>query len=496
MPTRLPRFAFHRSHPELTLNLGSCLAVLAIVAIVSFLLARERDSVELSAIRSSNNIVQLIESDILRNAELYDQSLQGLIWAVGRKELPEIPGPLRQRLLFNEAFVDRKRGDVLWLDKQGNVVGDSTSNVPRQANFGDTGVFKAHQRDANLGLLVGPPFKARLGGLNWCISFSRRISGPDGEFAGLAAGALRLSYFSELFKRLDIGDDSSINLFNADGQLLARQPSRPQDPPIGSNYAERPNFKRILSEQSGNFTARSGSDGNPRIYTFARVAQLPLIVLVVHSADEVFQSWRRTAILVSVATGVLCVGILWLTLLLGRELRRRQEAEQGLATLAATDSLTGLANRRRLDQVLRQEWARAQRNRKPLAVLMVDVDHFKAFNQRHGHAGGDHALREVAKTIEASIRRPADLAARYGGEEFQVVLPETDLAGARLLAERIRTSVEALAPFADDAHSVTVSIGIGLSGTQHDLSSVLGAADEALYRAKAKGRNRVEGPDA
>jgi len=369
--------------------------------------------------------------------------------------------------------------------------------LPRQANFGDTGVFKAHQRDANLGLLVGPPFKARLGGLDWCISFSRRISGPDGEFAGLAAGALRLSYFSELFKRLDIGDDSSINLFNADGQLLARQPSRPQDPPIGSNYAERPNFKRILSEQSGNFTARSGSDGNPRMYTFARVAQLPLIVLVVHSADEVFQSWRRTAILVSVATGVLCVGILWLTLLLGRELRRRQEAEQGLATLAATDSLTGLANRRRLDQVLRQEWARAQRNRKPLAVLMVDVDHFKAFNQRHGHAGGDHALREVAKTIEASIRRPADLAARYGGEEFQVVLPETDLAGARLLAERIRTSVEALAPFADDAHSVTVSIGIGLSGTQHDLSSVLGAADEALYRAKAKGRNRVEGgPDA
>jgi len=496
MPTRLPRFAFLRSHPELTLNLGSCLAVLAIVAIVSFLLARERDSVELSAIRSSNNIVQLIESDILRNAELYDQSLQGLIWAVGRKELPEIPGPLRQRLLFNEAFVDRKRGDVLWLDKQGNVVGDSTSSVPRKANFSDTGVFKAHQGNPNLGLLVGPPFKARLGDLDWCISFSRRIFGPDGEFAGLAVGALRLSYFSELFQRLDIGDDSSINLFNTDGQLLARQPSRPQDPLIGSNYAERPNFKRILNEQSGNFTARSGSDGNPRMYTFARVAQLPLIVLVVHPTDEVFQSWRRTAILVSVATGVLCMGILWLTLLLGRELRRRQDAEQGLATLAATDSLTGLANRRRLDQVLRQEWSRAQRNGKPLAVLMVDVDHFKAFNQRHGHAGGDHALREVAKAIEACIRRPADLAARYGGEEFQVVLPETDLAGARLLAERIRTSVEALAPFADDAHAVTVSIGIGVSGTQHDLSGVLGAADEALYRAKAKGRNQVEGPDA
>ncbi|MDD2131527.1 sensor domain-containing diguanylate cyclase [Pseudomonas sp. 17391] len=496
MLTRSPRFALYRSHPELILNLGSCLAVLAIVAIVSYLLARERESVELSAIRASNNIVQLIESDILRNAELYDQSLQGLIWAVGRKELPEIPGALRQRLLFNEAFVDRKRGDVLWLDKQGNVVGDSTSTVPRKANFSDTGVFQAHLHNADLGLLVGPPFKARLGDLDWCISFSRRISGPDGEFAGLVAGALRLSYFSELFKRLDIGDDSSINLFNTDGQLLARQPTRPQDPLIGTLYAERPNFKRILGERSGSFTARSATHGTSRMYTFAHVADLPLIVLVVHSADEVFQSWRRTAIVIGVATGVLCMGLLWLTLLLGRELRRRHEAEQGLATLAATDSLTGLANRRRLDQVLRLEWARAQRNHKPLAVLMVDVDHFKAFNQRHGHAGGDHALREVAKCIEACIRRPADLAARYGGEEFQVILPETDLAGARLLAERIRSSVAALAPFANDTRAVTVSIGIGLyeAGPQHDLASVLGDADEALYRAKANGRNRVEGP--
>ncbi|MBV4543906.1 GGDEF domain-containing protein [Pseudomonas vlassakiae] len=496
MPTRSSRFALYRSHPELTLNLGSCLAVLAIVTIVSYLLARERDSVEQSAIRSSNNIVQLIESDILRNVELYDQSLKGLIWAVNRKELQEISGPLRQRLLFNEALVDRKRGDVLWLDKQGNVVGDSINAVPRKANLAGTRVFQAHLQDPNLGLLVGPPFKDHLGAMGWCISFSRRINGPQGEFAGLAIGALRLSYFSELFRRLDIGEESSINLFNVDGLLLAREPSRPLDPDINANYRERPNFQRILSEHSGSFTARSGSTRSARIYTFARVADLPLIVLVVHSADEVFQSWRRTAILVSVATGGLCIGILWLTLLLGRELRRRHEAELGLATLAATDSLTGLANRRRLDQVLRQEWSRALRNRKPLAVLMVDIDHFKAFNQRHGHAGGDHALREVAHTLQQCIRRPADLAARYGGEEFQVVLPETGLSGALLLAESIRVRVEGLAPFGDDARSVTVSIGVSvfIPGTQQDLAQVLGAADEALYRAKANGRNRVEGP--
>ncbi|MFJ4154837.1 diguanylate cyclase [Pseudomonas sp. NPDC089752] len=496
MPTRLPRLALYRSHPELILNLGSCLAVLAIVAIVSYLLARERDSVEQSAIRASNNIVQLIESDILRNVELYDQSLRGLIWAVQHPELLRMAPKLRQQILFNQTFTAPVRGDILWIDANGDVVGDSTSATPRKANFADAVDFRAHRSDPNLGLFIGPPFKARLGDLDWCISFSRRISNPDGSFAGLAAGALRLSYFSELFQRLDIGDESSINLLNADGQLLARQPSREQDPLIGTSFADRPNFKRILGERSGSFSGRSSISDRQRMYTFARVADLPLIVLVVHSADEVFQSWRRTAMVVSVATGILCIAILWLTLLLGRELRRRHEAEQGLATLAATDSLTGLANRRRLDQVLRLEWARAQRNRKPLAVLMVDVDHFKAFNQRHGHAGGDHALREVAKAIERCIRRPADLAARYGGEEFQVILPETELAGARLLAERIRASVEDLAPFADDAHSVTVSIGISVHvpGTQRDLTSLLGAADEALYRAKAKGRNRVEVP--
>ncbi|WP_349974838.1 sensor domain-containing diguanylate cyclase [Pseudomonas sp. WHRI 8519] len=497
MPTRLPRLALYRSHPELILNLGSCIAVLAIVGIVGYLLGRERESVEQSAVRSSSNIVQLIESDILRNVELYDQSLRGLIWAVQHPELLQVTPSLRQQILFNQTFAAPVRGDILWLNANGDVVADSTSVTPRQANFADTFDFRAHRRDPDLGLLISPPFKARLGDLDWCISFSRRISAADGSFAGLAAGALRLSYFNELFQRLDIGHESSINLLNVDGQLLARQPQRDQDPLIGTSFADRPNFKRILGERSGSFTARSSFYGTQRMYTFARVADLPLIVLVVHSSDEVFQSWRRTALVVSIATGVLCIGILWLTLLLGRELRRRHEAEQGLATLAATDSLTGLANRRRLDQVLRQEWARAQRNRRPLAVLMVDVDHFKAFNQRHGHAGGDHALREVAKTIEQCIRRPADLAARYGGEEFQVVLPETELSGARLLAERIRTHVEALAPFADDAHAVTVSIGISVHtpGTQQDLATMLGAADEALYRAKAKGRNRVEGPE-
>ncbi|WP_442114253.1 diguanylate cyclase domain-containing protein [Pseudomonas sp. NUPR-001] len=494
MPSRSQRSALYKSHPELILNLGSCLAVLAIVAIVSYLLMRERINVEQSASRSASNIVQLIESDIQRNVELYDLSLRGLIWAVQQPDLNTLSPALRQNLLFNQAFAMPVRGDMLWLDAQGNVVADSTSMTPRQANFADSKVFQAHRQHADLGMVISPPFKARLGDLDWCISFSRRISDANGDFAGVAAGALRLSYFTDLFKRLDIGNESSINLMNTDGVLLARQSNIPEEARVGANFADRPNFKRLIADGSGSFAGFSGSTGKPRLYTFARVADLPLIVVVARSSDEVFEAWRRTALLVGGATGVLCVGILWLTLLLGRELRRRHCAEQDLAELAATDSLTGLANRRQLDQVLRREWSRAQRNQRPLAVLMVDVDHFKAFNERHGHQGGDDALRQVASAIARSIRRPADLAARYGGEEFLVVLPETERQGAQILAERIRRSIEALPLFGDDTAPVTVSIGIGCytPDTQQDLATLLGNADEALYCAKRNGRNRVE----
>jgi len=497
LPNRSQRSALYKSHPELILNLGSCLAVLAIVAIVTYLVMRERINIEQSAARSASNIVQLIESDIVRNVELYDLSLLGLIRAAKQPLLQGLPDELRQQLYFNQAFTTPVRGDILLIDAQGNVAADSTSVVPRQANFADSKVFQAHRQNPDTGLVISPPFKARLGSLNWCISFSRRISGANGEFVGVAAGAMRLSYFTDLFKRLDIGRDSSISLLNTDGVLLARQPSSEDDPLIGANFSDRPNFKRLLADGKGSFAGHSGTSGQAKLYTFARVTELPLIVVVARSADEIFSSWRRTVLLVGCATGVLCIGILWLTLLLGRELRRRHSAEQDLAELAATDSLTGLANRRQLDQVLRREWSRAQRNHRPLAVLMVDVDHFKAFNERHGHQGGDEALREVAAAIARSIRRPADLAARYGGEEFLVVLPETERHGAQTLAERIRSSVEGLPPFGDDSVPVTVSIGIGCytPGAQQDLATLLGCADDALYCAKRNGRNRVETAD-
>jgi len=454
-----------RSRPEIILIFGNTVAVIAIVAIVTSLLIRERASARDFAARSASNIVQLINADVQRNTELYDTSLQGMISAWQRPEVRNLTPPMRQLVLFDRSTSAPYKGQLLLLDKNGDTLADSLSVKPRTINLADRAHFRAHRDNPNLDLLISDPFKLHSGYRDWCISFSRRMSSPDGEFQGIASGAMRLVYFKELFKSLDIGRDSNVNLINTHGFLLARQPDTGIKDLIGEDFSQKPNFKR-----------------------------LPLIVVVGQSLEEVYAIWLRNAWLVGGATGILCFGILWLTLLLGRELSLRQKAEYELAELAATDGLTGLANRRRLDQVIKAEWARGLRSGKPMSLLMIDVDHFKAFNDRHGHHGGDQALRNVATAIQQRIRRPGDLAARYGGEEFSVVLAETPLSGAIVIAEAIRATIEALPRFASDDQPITVSIGIAsqLSQPGDTLGGLIGVADRALYQAKRKGRNRVE----
>ena len=165
--------------------------------------------------------------------------------------------------------------------------------------------------------------------------------------------------------------------------------------------------------------------------------------------------------------------------------------------LSNQDGLTGVPNRRCFDGALRKEWLRARRDGTPLSALMIDIDHFKAFNDTYGHLQGDLCLRRVAEVIDAALKRPGDFVARFGGEEFVVLLPGTDLAGALSMAGLIRANVRAAAiehassPVSD---LVTVSIGIAGVVPTMDLEpeSLLAASDMALYQAKSNGRNRVE----
>jgi len=175
--------------------------------------------------------------------------------------------------------------------------------------------------------------------------------------------------------------------------------------------------------------------------------------------------------------------------------RKLDAANRELTRLSAVDGLTGIANRRQFDEALSREWRRCLREREPLALLMCDVDLFKQYNDRYGHPAGDECLKQVAATLRANLRRPADVVARYGGEEFAAILPGTSVEGAARVAESMRAAVLALGLVHDDSAAGAVTVSIGLVAVVPEQAGapadVVGAADAALYEAKRRGRNGV-----
>ena len=182
---------------------------------------------------------------------------------------------------------------------------------------------------------------------------------------------------------------------------------------------------------------------------------------------------------------------------MNNHLALKRKSDQ-LAQLACTDGLTQVANRRLFDNTYESEWLRAQRHAQSLSLIVVDVDHFKRFNDRYGHAEGDRCLTRVAGALCTCIHRPGYLVARYGDEEFVAVLPDTGIAAARAIGEKMRAAVAGLAiEHADNSACPVVSVSLGLATVIPDASAtpaaLLATADRRLYQAKAAGRNRIVG---
>ncbi|TGG94214.1 diguanylate cyclase [Natronospirillum operosum] len=185
-----------------------------------------------------------------------------------------------------------------------------------------------------------------------------------------------------------------------------------------------------------------------------------------------------------------------------RAFQKGLDQRDELHQISTIDGLTGIPNRRRFDEFLARQWLDSRRQKSPLAVIFIDIDYFKPFNDNYGHGVGDDCLREVARALTRALPRATDLVARYGGEEFVCILPHTDLDGACAVAERLRLAIQALAiphAWSDVDDLVTVSMGVasavpGRAGSwsQDDL---LAAADRRLYQAKQNGRNRIVSTD-
>jgi diguanylate cyclase (GGDEF)-like protein len=366
---------------------------------------------------------------------------------------------------------------------------------------------------------------------------------PDGAIDGIVAAAVNLHWIGNLAATVAQHPGISIALVDGNGTLVARSPD--DNKLIGRNFADHALARDMMTEDEGVATA-AGFDGVRRIFAYVRVpwtrARLAvgLDEAVVHSEidHEISVAYLQLALfgvlvllaawfggehlilrpirsLVQTAArfggGELDVRAAQRPLMaefeplavafddMAAKLAAREEelriANQHLEELASLDGLSGLANRRRFDHELDRQWRRAAEQRCPLALIMVDIDHFKLFNDRYGHVRGDACLRAVGETLALVAPEQAVVVARYGGEEFALLLPGLDCARATPLGEDVRGAVEELLMTHAEAPCGLVTISVGVASLVPDkkqsAADLVEAADHALYAAKRRGRNTV-----
>jgi len=462
---------------------SSVMTVLGFSAICASVLLDMRRGEEQLAHQTLDNLASTINSDISRNIELYDLSLRAVASSMVMPEINDVSKSIRQLILFDHAATAKHFGAIQVFDAEGRLTIDASTLDPAPENRNDEDYFKAQRDEPDAGLFISRPM---LHHGAYAIVLSRRITGADGRFLGVVAGSIRFSYFHDLFDHLDLGPTDTITVLRHDGSIIMRTPFDLDL--IGTNIGDVPGVRRALTEPSGWYSGTSVIDGEKRMYVW-RDSSRPLVVVVGKPWSSILSLWRTEAIRIGATMMALILFVLAVTLFLAREIGRRAQAEDKLEELATTDALTGLKNRRKFDSTIDLEWRRGIRQKTPLALLMIDADYFKAYNDTFGHQAGDQVLVGVGICISDSVQRAGDCAARYGGEEFAVLLPGLAPAEALAVAEKIRLKVEF---WFDEPQSTTVSIGVAsmMPAATADWCDLVGGADKALYAAKAQGRNR------
>lgn len=479
-----------------TLNL---LAVLGICAVSALLLwEMHLDATRRTEI-SSRSIVQVLSRDLARNIEMYDLSLRAVVDGMKRSEVMQALPELRQMILFDRATSAAGFANLLVFNQDGNAIANSQSLGPISFNASDREYFRYFANRADDGLHISTPIVSRLSGRPVLV-MSRRLSNSDGIFTGVVVGGIELDYIRNLFATADADHLGTVTLYGPKGTIVMRDPFDPDR--LGISVAQTPSYQRMLAAKSGSFVGPAIEGKGDRHFVFAQIGDYPLQLSTSVTSAQVYSDWLGKALGLGGVVVCLCGTTVVLTWMFGRELGRRKRSEQVTAALnveleqmATTDALTGLANRRRFDEVLAREWRRAVRTQHPLSLLLLDADHFKGFNDTYGHQSGDAALKLIARSIEAATHPVHDITCRIGGEEFAVILPDTDVAGAEVVAERIRVAVSGWKePHVTNPHGVlTVSGGLAQIPQMGaaDTAAFVAIADQALYQAKARGRNQI-----
>jgi diguanylate cyclase (GGDEF)-like protein len=361
-------------------------------------------------------------------------------------------------------------------DKDGTAIVKSLVPNPHGVNYRERDYFQFLSTHDTRDAFIGVPVKSKIdGSIN--ITVSRRVNAPDGSFAGVVVSSVSMDFFRKLFELVQDKSGGFISLVADDGAPLARTPDS-----FGDGE-----FAALTASPAGALEYLSPKDGVYRVGSYNHLSRYPMIAMVAQDSASILSEWHGQLRV----HGAIVLCILLAIGVLGYKV---DQANRTTRMQALRDGLTELANRRCFDETIEREFRRAARSGRPLSLIMVDIDHFKSFNDQYGHPAGDACLRAISALVQGVLRRPSDMAARYGGEEIAILLPETDVAGAIQIVSDMLAAVRSH-PIPHEASPygvVTVSAGVGSCNPEQRTATwpwLVELADVALYAAKKLGRN-------
>ncbi|WP_235578099.1 sensor domain-containing diguanylate cyclase [Pseudorhodoferax sp. Leaf267] len=495
-----------RRDSALQARLMVVLVCLALVSTNAWLVFNDRTQTLQEAAMANMNLARAVAERVEGAVADTEHILNGVVFELERSGTsPQVMERL-QPLLATHAQAAAQLDGLFVVDTRGRTLVSSQSAMTPAGEAVDRADLAHHARQPGPEALVTGPLLSQSSGA-WVFSVTRRFNDRAGDFAGVVLATMSVKHLRGVLDRFDLGGDGAITL-TLSNRILVRRPYR--EVMIGVETPQAMVRELFTGRVSGSTEARSPMDGVWRIISFDHTRSYPIRVTVASSKDDVLANWRASAIFQTVWVSFLCVILglagTWIRLLTQRQdkaeagLRQARDAlavaNARLSRMAQYDGLTGLANRRYLDTRLMQFFRQAQRHQRPMAVVMVDVDEFKKYNDLYGHVQGDECLRRVANALRTAAGRPQDFVARYGGEEMVLLLPETELDGAARVAEAARQAViDQQIPHEGSAlGQVSVSLGVAawVPAVAETPYEMLQSADAALYQAKRQGRNRVQ----
>ncbi|KFX19394.1 sensor domain-containing diguanylate cyclase [Pectobacterium betavasculorum] len=465
------------------------------------------DSTERNAKNLSLSLARHAEDTFLQ-VDILLQDLQERIEQDGQSsvQLNRLGDILRSR----KAALPQLHGIFIYDDK-GEWLVNSGIAKPANVNNADREYFKYHQNNVSQSIHIGSVIQSRSTG-DLIVPVSMRINKPDGSFNGVLLATLSLNYFKQYYGYYSMGNMDVLAILLSDGRILYGRPY--DDSYINRNVSSGPLFSEHLKQsESGTSTFVSTLDHIERIYGYTKLKRYPIVIAAGFDLGLVLNKWKSDSLVYGVITLILLFTITLLGLIVLRQVRMNLKNQidltivrdeltsvnHTLQALALFDGLTGLANRRQFDIFLQQTLLRAAETRQCMALIMIDVDAFKKYNDYYGHVAGDECLRKIGNALSKMPKRKEDLVARYGGEEFAIIITDTDKQSATTLAQRALDSVREekiaheMTLFSEKI--VTISAGVYVFSVDNPppaAAAIIDIADIALYHAKNNGKNRFE----